>query len=148
MWRLTSGCGLASSLASRGHGPMSVQDQILDGGLDSGQRWALVKELRKAGDIERALVMLKPLYAQHPSDFRYALCLGELLLQEGAWDEAIDPLSRARRLGPPDPKTSDLLDRLEIRCELMTLERDEKPSELIARYHQLVRERPDATRRV
>ncbi len=110
--------------------------------------WAAVKLHRAAGEYADAVALLEQLNARFPGEFRYALSLGELLLDGGELDGAALALGRAHSVGASDARTAELLDRLLLRQELLMLERDGKAQEVIATYHRMVRSNPSLVRRI
>ena len=116
--------------------------------MDPADMWAAAKLHRVTGEPDKAIPLLEALCARFPGQFRYALGLGELLLDRGELDRSGLLLQRARSIGTPDPKTLEVLEQLLLRHRLLTLEQAGKPLEVVGTYHQMVRSNPSLVRKI
>ncbi len=116
--------------------------------VEPAEVWARVKQLRNSGRAVEAIPLLEVLCARHPSDFRYALCVAELLVDRGRLGDAARFLDQARRIGAPDPKTAEVLDRLGLHHTLLLLEQARRHGELIETYHRTVGRTPSTVRKI
>ena len=116
--------------------------------LDPQQTWQAVKQRRNEGRTLEALELVQELSCRFPSDFRFQLAAAELLVQGGRHDEAGPHLERARKIGAPDVKASEVLERLDLRRRMQVLLAEGRPGEVIALYHRAVRENPSLMRKI
>ncbi len=115
---------------------------------NASELWAQVKQLRNEGRPLQALRLLDSLCEANPKEFRYALCMAEILTDQGRLEAAGPFAQRARQIGATDPKSAEVLDRLALRLELLRREQAGDFAGLIGRYHEAVRTTPSTVRRI
>jgi len=126
---------------------MTVAEAI-EADLDPQSAWQAAKQIRNEGRTLEALALVERLAARFPSEFRFQLAAGELMVMAGRLEDAAAPLERARRIGAPDPKTGEVLERLELRRRMQLLQDQGRPAEVIGLYHQAVRENASLMRKI